>query len=210
MYNPEIKNFVKSAFEEIKKARSVNCLQKILDDFEFQKNKISVETYPKIRFKISAQEIQQLVAANILDQNYQFNSEVSFEESHVVTKLLYALAWKNGDLKKINHIIKGILSTEDEELQVTESLVFHQFGRHLTKKSNEPIIDQHVIRAFCVYKNYEKIKIIEKGHIKYINEYKNWLVSEEISPELKSENDYVYFIDQILFAVGKTVKSMNK
>ena len=95
-------------------------------------------------------------------------------------------------------------------------MVFYQFGKYLTKKKGEPIIDQHVLRAFKLYltdaKNDTEIcKVrnlvtIGKNDVELIDDYKNWLTSEAISDELKRETDYAYHIDKILYAVGKKIK----
>ena len=31
-------------------------------------------------------------------------------------------------------------------------------------------------------------------------------MSDELTPELREEKDYTYYIDKILFAIGKTIK----
>jgi hypothetical protein len=54
------------------------------------------------------------------------------------------MAWKNNDLKKLKHIIEGI---KDENEYKKTGIVFYQFGKHL-RNIGEPIIDQHVLRAF--------------------------------------------------------------
>jgi hypothetical protein len=64
-----------------------------------------------------------------------------------LTKLLYAVLWKNGDLAKVKHVVKGILDKRDES---DNSIIFYQFGRHLSEKKSEPIVDQHVLRAFGI------------------------------------------------------------
>lgn len=125
---------------------------------------------------------------------------------------MYAVLWKNGDLKKIKHIIKGI--NNKDNLVVEEGIVFHQFGRFLTGQIGEPIIDQHVIRAFAVYRHhdddgitkYRKLEALDKKHLLLIKAYKDWLNGATISSKLKANRDYSYYIDQLLFAVGKTVK----
>jgi hypothetical protein len=75
-------------------------------------------------------------------------------------KLLYALAWKNGDLRKVKHIVAGILSSEDDA--ANKAIVFNQFGIYLSGKRNEPIIDQHVLRAFAIFKYRENPTEIER------------------------------------------------
>ena len=98
-----------------------------------------------------------------------------------------------------------------------DALVFYQFGKYLTKVPGEPIIDQHILRAFAIYtstdmlniKNFRKMKSVGKKQISLIIAYKAWLTSNEITEDLKKEADYSYHIDKLLFAAGKTVKSID-
>jgi hypothetical protein len=116
--------------------------------------------------------------------------------------------------KKIKHIIKGILGSENNSNDQDNALVFYQFGKYLTKIPGQPIIDQHVIRAYSIYcltdsENVEtlrKLETVDKTHKPIIKEYKNWLTSDNITIELKKEKEYTYHIDKLLFATGKTIK----
>jgi hypothetical protein len=156
-----------------------------------------------------------LMNNGLIDKEYNFINEKISKMTDPLSKLLYAMAWKNGDLKKIKHIIKGVLNEEDP----TEALVFQQFGRYLKLDSKEPIIDQHVIRAFAVYKleakseqeiqELRKINSINKKHESFISSYKEWLKSEELKESLRNLHDYSYYIDKLLFAAGKTIKISN-
>ena len=84
----------------------------------------------------------------------------------------------------------------------------------MTKTQGQPIIDQHVIRAFAIYKetdtkNVEKLRKLEtldKKQKPLIAEYKQWLISDNLSDELKNNTDYSYHIDKLLYATGKTIK----
>ena len=101
-----------------------------------------------------------LVAKNFKEENWNLVFTIKY-------KLLYSIIWKNGDLLKVKHIIQGILESEIENVdnndkefvEKQDSLVFYQFGKYLTKKNNEPIIDQHVVRAFAVSRNGRKINL---------------------------------------------------
>ncbi|WP_041735514.1 hypothetical protein [Dyadobacter fermentans] len=104
----------------------------------------------------------------------------------------------------------------DDFTDQKDALVFYQFGKYLTGAVNQPIVDQHVIRAFSVYRairdgkdpaEYLAIKGVTKKHKPIIDQYKNWLLSDELSSKLKEENGYAFHIDRILFAAGKFVKS---
>ena len=176
---------------------------------------MKVDEYPKIEFKITGEEIKTLLEQNFIDKNLNFSSTITSKLTDPLTKLLYAIAWKNGDLKKIKHIIKGVTDSENKDSEQDDALVFYQFGKYLTKISGQPIIDQHVIRAFAVYnetdnsqiKDLRKIETLNKKHKVIINEYKKWLTSDNLTTELRSEIDYSYHIDKLLFATGKTIKS---
>lgn len=208
--------FVKSIFTDIIKSKSISDLEKILDKYEVEeKYRIKTDVFPKIEFDITKSDIKKLEDEDYIVNNI-FNHNKIAKVDSTISKLLYAMAWKNGDLKKIKHIIQGIKEVDEVNTSKNDGLVFYQFGKYLTKKEGEPIIDQHVLRAFKVYqsdiKNEDEISnainltTITKNEIKLIKDYKDWLVSDNISEELKNEIDYTYHIDKILFAVGKKIK----
>ncbi|MDY0342618.1 MAG: hypothetical protein RBR28_03540, partial [Lentimicrobium sp.] len=74
--------------------------------------------------------------------------------------------------------------------------------------------DQHVIRAFAIYKStdFEEIetlrqmKTLNKTHKLIIKQYKDWLISKELTEDLRIVKDYTYHIDKLLFATGKAIK----
>ena len=84
--------------------------------------------------------------------------------------------------------------------------MFYYFGQHL-KDKKKPIIDQHVVRAFAVSRNGRKINLDRKistplkgaDHIDLISQYKEWLISDELTKELKQIPEYSYYIDKLLF-----------
>ncbi|QEK50495.1 hypothetical protein FYC62_01550 [Pedobacter aquae] len=207
----EAKKLVDIVFDGIKSANTKNELEKLFSIDKLESNRMKKEKYPPIKFEINYSEIKKF-----LD-----NENNLLKDSSLITdplaKILYALVWKNGDLQKIKHIVEGIrdIDSYDEDMK-NDGLVFYQFGKYLTKKNNEPIIDQHVIRAFAV-RNAETYKVDidtlrrmsllnSETHRGYINDYKTWLISDELQSSLKKETDYIYYIDQILFALGKTIK----
>lgn len=170
---------------------------------------ISEAKYPKLQFKITPEEIRALVAANALSSDYKINNS---GVSSPMEKLLYALIWKQGDVAKIKHIISGIMSTSDDGIE--DAIVFTQFGRHLSGKQHEPIIDQHVLRAFGVYKNrgdkmiieqFRSLKIINRKHAVLVKEYKSWL-NNALTSALREDPDYIFHVDKVLFSLGKYIK----
>jgi len=218
MTDHEVIEFTKSLFNLIQNARTIIDLEEIPHKLNIPaKNLMKIEGYPKIEFAIKSSDIQSLIDKNVLDDEFNFMSDISTKLTDPFSKLLYATAWKNGDLKKIKHIIKGIIDSENDNNNndQNEALVFYQFGKYLTKKSGQPIIDQHVIRAFSIFssKNTNQIssirqlKVLDKIHIPIINQYKEWLTSDALTKELREVKDYTYHIDKLLFAAGKTIKS---
>jgi hypothetical protein len=210
-------DFTNKVFDSIRNARSISDLEKIPKKCEIlSKKTMDVINYPRIEFDITNFDIESLVEKQIFSDSFNFASDITQKLTDPLSKLLYAMAWKNGDLKKLKHIVKGILDDRTEIEDQDEALVFYQFGKFLTKKSGQPIIDQHVIRAFAVYSNssdinsvtkFRRLETIDKSHKSIINKYINWLSSDALMQELQSEKDYSYYIDKLLFAAGKTIKS---
>ncbi len=215
MNNQESKEFSNAIFDRIIQSKSILEIERIADIMNIPTGeRMSTDSYPKIEFSINQNEIKSLKDKKIIDANLNFTKDVSSKLTDPLSKLLYSISWKNGDLKKIKHIIKGIEDGEDDSIQKDDALVFYQFGKYLTKKSGQPIIDQHVIRSYAIYcsENLEeigrlrKLKTLNKSHKILINQYKLWLSSNQLNQELKNEADYTYYIDKLLFATGKTIR----
>ncbi|MCK9450762.1 MAG: hypothetical protein M0Q90_03655 [Bacteroidales bacterium] len=207
--------FTTSIFDSIKKSKTISDLENIPDKLDIpKKNRMNIDGYPKIEFDIKPIEIETLINNGILDSELKFTTDITSKLSDPLAKILYATAWKNGDLKKVKHIIKGILDSENNDNDQDDALVFYQFGKYLTKKSGQPIIDQHVIRAYAIYcstdnenvEKFRKLETLDKTHKTIINKYIQWLTSDNLTKELRSEKDYSYYIDKLLFATGKTIK----
>ncbi len=156
-------------------------------------------------------------------EDIHLNSEQSFADiisSNIKTpleKLFYAVAWKQGDINKYKHIIKGIKESKLEESNQTQALTFYQFGKYLSDRQNQPIIDQHVLRAYIFY-NYqgndskEVTKILKNEeltskHIEHIKEYKNWIIKLSKKFPKDSQEDFLFKVDRILMALGKAIKT---
>jgi len=214
MTDQEAKDFATDIFDRIKKSKTIADLERIEKLKIMPKYRMKIDQFPKIEFDIKPDEIQVLIDNKIIDKDLNFSKDITSKLTDTLTKLLYATAWKNGDLKKIKHIIKGILDHEDCNDNQEEALVFYQFGKYLTKTFEQPIIDQHVIRAFGIYKatnnkeitDLRKLQTLNKKQLQLISDYKEWLTSEGISKELRQEMDYTYYIDKLLYATGKTIK----
>lgn len=218
MTNQEAKILVDNIFEEIKKSKSVSDIKNIEEKYKQDippKNIMNVEVYPKIEFTITNNEIDDLINRGLINKegSLEFTKDITSKLTDPLNKLLYATLWKNGDLQKIKHIVKGILESDKVNEHQNGALVFYQFGKFLTKEKGQPIVDQHVLRAFSIYKSdssqidlLRKMGTIDKKHKNTIEDYKQWLISNELTEELKATQDYTYEIDKLLFAIGKTVK----
>lgn len=219
MTNSEAKELVDDVFEKITSSDSIDQIKELKKDDRIKKNWMSTENYPMITFKITTEEISYLKNEGKLTDALQFTNDLPSKINDPLTKILYALAWKNGDLPKIKHILRGINDADSDDKPNEEAVVFHQFGKYLTKRTGEPIIDQHVIRAFAIKlakKNddeelgrWRKLSELNKDHVYLIAEYKKWL-KDGFNNSLKAQEGYAYHIDLVLFALGKTIKDQNK
>ncbi|WP_372757354.1 hypothetical protein [Mariniflexile sp.] len=216
MTDQESKNFVSEIFEKIIKSDTINDLVKIEKESFDNKYLMDPKAFPKIDFNISSEEIDNLIANKVIDKNYNLNPIP--ENSSSLIKLLYSIIWKNGDLKKLKHIAKGIHREDLSIMEQENSFVFYQFGKYLTKQKSQPIIDQHVLRAFAIHqynntKDISKIRqlsVITKKEKELIENYIDWLNSDSINDNLKKEQEYSYYIDRILFATGRLTKKSKK
>lgn len=207
----DCKIYVEEVFGALKGARNTGEVDAILSDETLAPNKVDVRQFPRITFDISQEQIREMYKRGILNQDHTLAHERIQQINDPLVKLLYALAWKNGDLPKIKHIIKGVLGQGHES--VAQAFVFRQFGRHLADKQ-EPIVDQHVLRAFGIHrsqseeecKTLRKMSIINKQNAHLIQEYSDWLRSEELTHSLRASPGYSWHVDQVLFALGKAVK----
>jgi hypothetical protein len=191
MTDQETTQFITEVFDLIEKSMTILDLQAIPDKLNIKsKNRMKTDGYPKIVFNITPNEIKALIDNKILDNELNFSPDITSKLQDPLSKLLYATAWKNGDLGKIRHIAKGILDTESVTEEQENALVFYQFGKYLT-------IDSDRISAL------RKLEILDKSHLSLIREYKMWLTSEKLTKELRNENDYTYYIDNYFSPLGK-------
>ncbi len=217
MNHEEAKQIVDKIFNSIRTAISNEQIDSLISG-ELDENKMDSQAYPYLHFSITPSEIQELLNSGLLSSDGNLTPNLSKRDDlNSLTKLLYSVLWKNGDLKKIKHIVQGVQQTGELTSNKEDGLVFYQFGKFLTK-SGQPIIDQHVLRAFAVYratdlKEVEQLRwkgIINKNDRTLIEDYKNWLKSDELTAELRNNHEYSYHIDQLLFALGKTIKLTRK
>jgi hypothetical protein len=209
MNNVDAKLLVKKVFDRIKSAKSVGDFDNIVDDDPIlQKNKFNSSKYPNLKINISTNDITKLKKSNILSDENKILPLTDSLDLSPLEKLLYSVLWKNGDLGKEKHIVEGVLASEDDDNSSKErGLVFYQYGKHLAKRE-EPIVDQHTIRAFLLFKNIESedseiTKIRKKDTLKNdeLLNFRIWIKSSEIGGI-----DNQFHIDKVLFSLGKAVK----
>ena len=225
MDTKKAENLVMLVFEKINKSKSSNCLIDLLKMKELIKNKLDTKKYPKINFTISNDELKKLSEIGYLANSKLNVNSIDFEKESTLVKLLYSILWKNGDLGKEKHIICGI---NNESKGDNKAIVFYHFGKYLADSlRSKPIIDQHTLRAFGVYlcvtnqiqkvekkirNNKSKIILTTEYYLKLntasfreiplVDEYEEWIKSHH----LNIEDDFVYNLDLVLFALGKTIK----
>lgn len=214
MDNEAAKNLITRIFKKITTAKSLKDLSDILGSNEIlQKNQMDNKSYPPLELTLTPKNLNELREAGLINSNNLLVKDLSSKELSPLEKLLYSIVWKNGDLKKERHIIEGVESIKYIN-EKKSGVVFFQFGKHLAKRT-EPIIDQHVLRAFGLFfkelNNDETIKLrkkntVDKKDANLIEQYKRWLISDSLSKELIEQDNYTFHIDKVLFALGKSVK----
>ena len=193
---------LKSTIEKLNTAQNIDDLNAItLFDSDIEKKK---KKYPDLNFEFSQKEIEEFSESDLVDNQYNIDGN-KIDNNNTLAKILYAYIWKQGGHEKIHHIIEGLNNVELENKR--SAFVFTQFGRSL-RNINEPIIDQHVIRAFKFYKTeYKDFKFnsIKKGQLDLVDEYKEWLrkKTEQING---NPMEIISKIDDILFCIGRELK----
>lgn len=201
------KLLTRQVFEIIENSKSEKDLDKF-DSLNFSEpiKKFYTRTnrnYPKIQFTFTEDDIKKL------KKGFPDFETDKFTDPFV--KLFYAMLWKQGDLPKLKHLIEGL---ENKDKKDCNALVLYNFGRYLSDNENNPIIDQHVIRAFKAgqdignFEKHRKINFLEKiEHKEYIDEYRIWL--QKLRTKIKKEDwaDFLFKLDRILMTLGKAIKS---
>lgn len=203
-------------------------VEAIFDKYKNINNvKPNIEKFPRIQFSLSIEEVEEMQRGGILDHEFRLTKEIFHQitksqngssngiKHSPLEKLLYSVLWKQGDLGKERHIIEGICKKEITD----EGIVFNYFGKHLNNKI-EPIIDQHVIRAFRMKSikpsdtSVRKIRMkdfsISKKGVKakheLINDYLDWHKKLRDTYPEKIRADFTYHLDLLLFGLGKYIK----
>ncbi|MCC6274372.1 MAG: hypothetical protein IT569_00805, partial [Leptospiraceae bacterium] len=112
MKDEEALELVNETFKKLIESKTINDVNEIINRSDIlKKNQMSKEKYPKIDFKITSDEIKKLKENAIITNGLISKSIVDSDPP--LTKLFYAVLWKNGDLDKLKHIIEGIAVPED-------------------------------------------------------------------------------------------------
>ncbi len=220
MNNQEAKNLVKNLIKKIADAKNIHSLYQIPCELNLKDQitrNMPGSMYPKLDMKISPEDIKQLQESGCINEEMQFSHTIATGQTSngsqltALEKLLFSVIWKNGDLGKEKHLIKGILNTGHKENTGT---VFYEFGGYLSGR-NPFILDQHTLRCFGVYCENEDISLtlarkmnVVKGrqcdHQKWIMEYKRFY--DELIKKPAHDSDFLYEVDRLLFGVGKLIK----
>lgn len=190
-----------SLFNKIGNSITENDLNKIATDYNL---KLVDNKYPRLDFDISRVEIEELKNAGVLTTNNLDLLIINQDNLNPIAKLLFAIAWKQGDLQKMKQIIKGIEEVGSPDNEKKDALVFYCFGNHLGNPTKYPIIDQHVIRAFNLFKdklNCDSVRRSDKVTQCDRKNYLEWFWKFE-----NKSSGFLYNLDRILFEIGKTVK----
>jgi hypothetical protein len=119
-------------------------------------------------------------------------------------KIFYAMLWKDGKLKSIKRIIEGIRAASNDVTASPSKFVFvyHYFGRHLKNRIEEPLVDQHTMRARrLIWKPKNKGRFTVADAEIYRTEFLKIKKAEN----LKTAKD-LRLIDSLFFAFGKYAK----
>lgn len=227
---PGLKNFkkVEEFLNEVRKIMSEKLIRdsfniieesneySILKDFENNlkiklgsKYFINEEKYPRINFKFNNEDLNYFF--ELEKQEKELKSFIDNPDDLTPReKLMLSMLWKNGDLGKEKYILDGLFNKERSDNK-NSGYVFYQFGKKLKSPSKEPIIDQHILRAFKFYQN-----VVHQNNYSYsdttstkenqkaIQEYKIWIEKKIIAKN--DSEDFLYYTDRILFGIGKYLK----
>jgi hypothetical protein len=204
------KELVDSIYQSIHNATSIEQIKLLWDEFELRKVESLELKYPRIDFKLNKDELK-FIYDRLVKNEPIINSQSDLNDP--LSKLLYAMVWKNGDLPKLKHIVMGVFG-EMPAYKENEGIVLFYFGRYLTNPNANSIIDQHVIRTFKLFISKDenafdeiiKFNGVKMKHNLDVTGYFEWLAMNICEP-LKSNSDALYEIDKILFSLGKMMKS---
>ncbi|WP_159466980.1 hypothetical protein [Dyadobacter sp. 3J3] len=209
----DVKKYIDEKFDLIIKAKTIEDLLKIENSSKLKKHRTNSEVYPRIDFNISRSEIEELKVQGIINADSTINHTRLKDISDPLARLFLLILWKNSDFQKIKHVNDGILNTPPASGVEDTALVFRQLGRYISGRNEEPIIDQHVVRAYAIslqksihIATQREMGLLTLDEAELIEKYKKWLFSSNFTSELRSCDGYTYYIDRILMALGRYAK----
>lgn len=196
-------NIIKEIAGEIVDARQTSDWMVILNYAALAKFKKSDKQYPPIASLFNSEDIDAI--RNGLDLQTPVTP---------LEKLFYAALWKNGDLRKLLHIVNGIKGEPSNAQAVT----FHHFGKFLAQPEENPIIDQHVIRAYKLVTTKDPIddallKVIGKSGLlspkdsDTCNNYIAWVKHQHVTCPHENRIRLFEVVDDVMFAFGRMIRS---
>jgi hypothetical protein len=200
-------------FQDIESAKSLSDLQKMVERYEEISNLFAAfeKKYPRIDLSITKQDLVSLSKIQFLKNKTKINPDLAKNMS-ATEKLLLAILWKRGDFNKIHSVVKGVFDQVDANSEY--GVIFEQYGRSLVN-IDEPIIDQHTLRAFCLYNKTANENDIDqlprnstysRKHEKIINAYRTWFKSLLLKSPERERKEFKYLLDKLMFIVGKLAK----
>lgn len=212
MNNYEAKKRVNDIFKSIRWAKTIQKLHALILKNDYAKTIADFEKkYIPISLSIKKSDIIKLRKVNKITDDFKVNADLIYN-ADPLTKLMFAVLWKNGQVNRVTHLIQGIVGNPIAEGR--GAIVFRQFGKNLAN-SEEPIIDQHVLRAYELSgdKMSSEASItkarrrqVYSGKDKLVTQYREWFQQTlNAIPEAKRK-DFKYLLDKLLFCLGKEVK----
>jgi hypothetical protein len=212
MNTQEVYQYIKNLFNELEHRYSIEELDSLMDSMGIRKQ---VEDfyikYPSFDFFLTISDIQSLKSLGVINENNKLDA-TKFP-SDPLSKLLASVLWKNGDINKVQHIIDGVMGSLEDRSEY--SLIFKQYGASLASE-DEPIVDQHVLRAFELYSlNVYSESSVEKSQKKslfktidrpLLDRYRTWFKKIMSSVPVSERKFYKDKLDKIIFISGKAVK----
>lgn len=212
MRNQKDFNQIKDLFNNLEKIESLEILKIFIKELELENSIESFyDKYPQFDFSLTKEDIDHLRKINVIDSEHKLNPQ-SFPND-TLSKLLAAVLWKKGDINKVQHLVDGITRREGD--RTPYSLIFKQYGASLASDS-EPIVDQHVLRAFEIYcltenSNAAVEKIRKKSVYKtrdkpLLDQYRAWF--NKVIEKVPDSEKLVFKekLDKVLFLIGKSLK----
>lgn len=205
-------DFIKAQFQELEKLDNLEKLDSYIERNQLDSSIDAFYTkYPEVDLRLSQADISELKSRGIISADHRLDLQ-NFPDNPLA-KLLAAVLWKNGDIYKVQHLVDGITGREGDRTKY--SLILKQYGASLASEQ-EPIVDQHVLRAFEIYSlkegsflpvhNLKRKSSYKSSDRPLLNAYKAWF-KKVIDKVPKSEqSDFKEKLDKVLFFLGKKVK----